>query len=122
MTVVTLRAQGSADAETAWGRYLEPQAWPGWAPQITRVEASAPRIALGPAIEPRQQREERPDHCRQHDRPDDLEAAWEIFEQLEETKEVPLGPRDEGRVGWIGGPFHLGHAAPREGDQREQHD
>ncbi|WP_375499340.1 SRPBCC family protein [uncultured Jatrophihabitans sp.] len=47
MTVVTLRASGSADPETAWGRYLEPQGWPGWAPQISRVEASATRIAPG---------------------------------------------------------------------------
>ena len=47
MTVVTLHASGSADAETAWGRYLAPQGWPGWAPQITRVEASARRIAPG---------------------------------------------------------------------------
>ena len=47
MTVVTLQASGPADPETAWGRYLEPQGWPGWAPQITRVEASARRIAPG---------------------------------------------------------------------------
>ncbi len=45
MTVVTLQASGSADPETAWARYLEPQGWPGWAPQITRVQASARRIA-----------------------------------------------------------------------------
>ena len=47
MTVVTLRASGPAHAETAWARYVEPHRWPDWAPQITRVEASAEQIAPG---------------------------------------------------------------------------
>ena len=47
MTVVTLHASGPADPETAWGRYRQPQGWARWAPQISRVEASAERIAPG---------------------------------------------------------------------------
>jgi hypothetical protein len=47
VTVVTLRASGPAHAETAWARYLEPRRWPDWSPQITRVDATAERIAAG---------------------------------------------------------------------------
>jgi hypothetical protein len=41
------RAAGPAPAALVWERYAEPARWPGWAPQITGVEASAPRIAPG---------------------------------------------------------------------------
>jgi hypothetical protein len=41
------RAAGAAPAALVWERYAEPARWPGWAPQITGVEASAPRIAPG---------------------------------------------------------------------------
>lgn len=32
-------ATGPADAAEVWRRYTSPAAWPGWAPQITRVDA-----------------------------------------------------------------------------------
>ncbi|MDQ2583749.1 SRPBCC family protein [Saccharothrix yanglingensis] len=41
------RAPGRAPAAVVWERYAEPARWPGWAPQITGVEASARRIAPG---------------------------------------------------------------------------
>jgi hypothetical protein len=44
---LTLRAKGPADAGTAWERYAEFARWPSWAAQISRVEASAERIAPG---------------------------------------------------------------------------
>ena len=47
MTVVTLSASGTADVVTAWERYAVPAQWPRWAPQITRVEASGPRLTAG---------------------------------------------------------------------------
>ncbi|WP_375482951.1 SRPBCC family protein [uncultured Jatrophihabitans sp.] len=47
MSVITVHASGRARAETAWARYLEPQRWPDWSPQITRVESSARTIAPG---------------------------------------------------------------------------
>lgn len=44
---MTISASGSADAGTAWERYAVPANWPRWAPQITRVAASADRLAAG---------------------------------------------------------------------------
>lgn len=41
------RAPGRAPAAVVWERYALIGLWPGWAPQITGVEASAPRLAPG---------------------------------------------------------------------------
>ncbi|WP_214406284.1 SRPBCC family protein [Pseudonocardia lacus] len=40
-------ASGPAAAEVVWERYAQPRRWPGWAPQIRRVETAAARIAPG---------------------------------------------------------------------------
>lgn len=47
MAKVTLGARGTAAAATAWERYAQIDQWARWAPQITRVEPSAERIAAG---------------------------------------------------------------------------
>jgi hypothetical protein len=41
------RASGPASADVVWLRYAEPSRWPGWAPQIRRVDTAAGRIAPG---------------------------------------------------------------------------
>ncbi|WP_228122304.1 SRPBCC family protein [Saccharothrix syringae] len=41
------RAPGRAPADVVWERYAQPALWPRWAPQITGVETSAPRLAPG---------------------------------------------------------------------------
>lgn len=41
------RANGPVPAAQVWERYAQPAGWPQWAPQIVRVQASAPRIAAG---------------------------------------------------------------------------
>jgi hypothetical protein len=43
----TARATGPAPAAEVWERYAAPARWPEWAPQITAVRASAPRISPG---------------------------------------------------------------------------
>ncbi len=43
----SIRVAGPASRDQVWARYAVPQRWPGWAPQISRVQASAPRIAPG---------------------------------------------------------------------------
>ncbi len=40
-------ATGSAPAETAWERYMDPSQWSSWAPQIMGVEASDDRLTAG---------------------------------------------------------------------------
>lgn len=47
MTTLTLTARGTAPADVAWERYARPDRWPGWSPQIRRVETTAGRIAPG---------------------------------------------------------------------------
>lgn len=44
MTIVTLHVAGDATPAQAWERYAVPARWPEWAPQISRVETSAPRL------------------------------------------------------------------------------
>jgi hypothetical protein len=46
-TVRRVEVTGPARAETAWERYADLTRWPGWAPQISSVEADGPRLALG---------------------------------------------------------------------------
>jgi Polyketide cyclase / dehydrase and lipid transport len=43
----SIRVAGPASPDQVWERYAVPERWPGWAPQISRVQASAPRIAPG---------------------------------------------------------------------------
>ena len=40
-------ASGDADPDEVWDRYLRPQRWPQWSPQIMRVECSRRRITRG---------------------------------------------------------------------------
>ncbi len=47
MTTVTLHATGPVDPAEAWERYAVPARWPEWAPQITGVEVTAPRLVAG---------------------------------------------------------------------------
>lgn len=47
MAVLTLNAHGAATPDEAWDRYVRPERWSEWSPQIGRVEASAPRLAAG---------------------------------------------------------------------------
>ena len=47
MTTLTLRAHGDLPAAQAWERYARPELWARWAPQISRVDTSADRIAAG---------------------------------------------------------------------------
>lgn len=44
---VRTRVRGRAPADVVWERYAEPARWPSWAPQVTRVDCSAARIAPG---------------------------------------------------------------------------
>ena len=44
---LTLRADGTADLELVWRRYSTPELWTTWAPQIRRVECSAPILEVG---------------------------------------------------------------------------
>lgn len=47
MAVRRLEARGPAPADEVWDRYATLARWPEWSPQISRVEASAERLALG---------------------------------------------------------------------------
>ncbi|WP_432491161.1 SRPBCC family protein [Kineococcus auxinigenes] len=42
-----LVARGRRSAARAWEDYALPARWPSWSPQITAVDCSAPRIAVG---------------------------------------------------------------------------
>jgi hypothetical protein len=44
---LTLRAHGSASADTAWERYADPALWSTWAPQIQAVDTDMARLAPG---------------------------------------------------------------------------
>ena len=44
---LTLRADGTADLELVWRRYSTPELWTTWAPQIRRVDCSAPTLDVG---------------------------------------------------------------------------
>jgi hypothetical protein len=44
---LSLRAVGTADLELVWKRYSVPELWTTWAPQIRRVEVSAPTLEVG---------------------------------------------------------------------------
>ncbi len=45
MASVTLRARGTADPDVAWERYAQPDLWPTWSPQISRVECTSERLS-----------------------------------------------------------------------------
>lgn len=47
MATRRLRAHGAVDPAVAWERFDLIALWPTWSPQIRRVSADAPRIALG---------------------------------------------------------------------------
>jgi hypothetical protein len=47
MASFTLRAHGDQFVDDVWERYVEPDRWPEWAPQIKSVSASADRLAVG---------------------------------------------------------------------------
>jgi Polyketide cyclase / dehydrase and lipid transport len=47
MALRRVEARGPAPVEEVWDRYATIARWPEWSPQITRVEASADRLALG---------------------------------------------------------------------------
>ena len=70
-------------------------------------------------IEERQRQEREHQRARDANRHRTLQRSWYQLEQLEERQEVPLGARNVGRVGWIGGRFE---ARARELRQRHQHD
>jgi hypothetical protein len=44
---VLISTEGLAPADEVWRRYTEPAAWPGWAPQISRVDAPVDVIEHG---------------------------------------------------------------------------
>ncbi len=44
---LTARASGPLPATQAWERYVHPDRWPSWAPQIQRVECRDPVIRPG---------------------------------------------------------------------------
>jgi hypothetical protein len=48
MTAVTVRARGGASKYEIWSRYRDPQRWPSWSPQISRVHAEG---ELRPGLE-----------------------------------------------------------------------
>jgi hypothetical protein len=39
---VLISAEGEASTDEVWRRYTHPASWPGWAPQIRRVDAGDP--------------------------------------------------------------------------------
>lgn len=47
MAVRRVQARGPAAPEEVWDRYATIDRWPQWSPQISRVEASSDRLALG---------------------------------------------------------------------------
>lgn len=42
-----MRASGPVDPREAWERYMIPARWPGWSPQIRRVECYEERLTSG---------------------------------------------------------------------------
>jgi hypothetical protein len=47
MATFTIHQTGRADASTVWQRYLHPQRWPTWAPQIASVDCADESIRAG---------------------------------------------------------------------------
>lgn len=47
MATFTVHQTGDADAPTVWQRYLHPQLWPTWAPQISSVDCVDGAIRAG---------------------------------------------------------------------------
>ncbi|MCZ2837751.1 SRPBCC family protein [Modestobacter sp. VKM Ac-2985] len=47
MTTLTLHATGPIEPDEVWDRFVRPARWSEWSPQISRVQATAPRIAPG---------------------------------------------------------------------------
>lgn len=47
MAARRIEARGPAPVAEVWDRYATLARWPEWSPQISRVEASADRLALG---------------------------------------------------------------------------
>jgi hypothetical protein len=44
---ITIHARGPRPADEVWERYAVPERWPVWAPYITGVECTEPRIVAG---------------------------------------------------------------------------
>lgn len=42
-----LTARGDADPDEVWDRYVRPQRWPEWSPQIRSVDTPADRLTPG---------------------------------------------------------------------------
>ena len=42
-----LRARGGASATAVWDRYVHPDRWPEWSPQIRRVDVPSDRLVTG---------------------------------------------------------------------------
>lgn len=47
LTGKRISVEGPADVAEVWHRYTSPAAWPGWAPQISRVDADHDPIRIG---------------------------------------------------------------------------
>ena len=47
MATFAMTVRGAAPAELAWQRYVEPARWPGWSPQIRRVDCADEVLRLG---------------------------------------------------------------------------
>ncbi len=47
MATFTVHQTGRADAATVWQRYLHPQLWPTWSPQIASVDCADASIRSG---------------------------------------------------------------------------
>jgi hypothetical protein len=47
MAVRRIEARGPAPVEEVWDRYATLARWPEWSPQISRVDSSGDRLALG---------------------------------------------------------------------------
>ena len=44
---LTVAADGTADPDVVWDRYLHPARWSGWSPQIRSVDYPSPTITPG---------------------------------------------------------------------------
>ncbi|GAB6900574.1 SRPBCC family protein [Kineosporia succinea] len=47
MMTLKLTARGPVDPDLAWLRYVEPQRWTSWSPQLRRVEYAPQRLESG---------------------------------------------------------------------------
>ena len=78
-------------------------------------------MPLGPTVDPREQRKKYRSHAGHDERTDNLQAAGEILQQLEEAEEIPLGPRDVRGVGGIRRRLERRRSAECHHGQRGEH-